>query len=56
MIKKVRPHISQNEDLIFERSSPGKIGYQLPPLDVPDVDPVAALGAAHVRSGNSGFS
>jgi glycine dehydrogenase subunit 2 len=49
MIQKVRPHITQNEDLIFERSSPGKIGYQLPPLDVPDVDPAAALGAANVR-------
>ena len=50
MIRKVRQHISQNENLIFERSSPGKIGYQLPPLDVPDVDPVAALGEANVRS------
>jgi glycine dehydrogenase subunit 2 len=49
MIKKVRSHITQNEDLIFERSSPGKIGYQLPPLDVPEVDPVAALGAANTR-------
>ena len=50
MIRKVRQNISQNEDLIFERSSPGKVGYQLPPLDVPDFDPAAALGAAHVRS------
>ena len=44
MIRKVRQHINQNEDLIFEQSSPGKIGYQLPPLDVPDVDPAEALG------------
>ena len=49
MIRKVRPHITQNEDLIFERSSPGKIGYQLPALDVPAVDPKAALGEANVR-------
>ena len=49
MIRKVRPHITQNEDLIFERSSPGKIGYQLPALDVPEVDPAEALGAANVR-------
>ncbi len=50
MIKKVRPHINQNEALLFERSSPGKRGYQLPPLDVPAVDPAAALGAAkHAR-------
>ncbi len=46
---KVRSHLTQNEDLIFEQSSPGKVGYQLPALDVPEVDPVAALGAAHVR-------
>jgi glycine dehydrogenase subunit 2 len=49
MIKKTSPHIVQNEPLIFERSSPGKIGYQLPPLDVPAVDPVATLGAANTR-------
>ncbi len=47
--KKVRPHQSQNEPLLFERSSPGKIGYQLPPLDVPAVDAVRALGAENVR-------
>ena len=55
MIKKVRPHISQNESLIFERSSPGKVAYQLPELDVPAVDPVAALGAENVRTSIEGF-
>ena len=50
MIRKVRSHITQNEDLIFERSSPGKVGYQLPALDVPEVDPAAALGASNVRA------
>ncbi len=35
MIKKVRNHLSQNEALLFERSSPGKKAYQLPELDVP---------------------
>jgi glycine dehydrogenase subunit 2 len=49
MIRKVRSHITQNEPLIFERSSPGKKGYQLPPLDVPAVDPLAALGVSNVR-------
>jgi len=49
MIKKVRRHLSQNEALLFEISSPGKVGYQLPALDVPAVDPVEALGAQHVR-------
>src|SRR5690242_13633689 len=49
MITKVRPHPSQNEALLFETSSPGKAGYQLPALDVPAVDPADALGADHVR-------
>jgi glycine dehydrogenase subunit 2 len=55
MIKKVRSHITQNEDLIFERSSPGKIGYQLPALDVPAVDAAEALGSANVRAEIAGF-
>ena len=50
MIKKVRPHVNQNELLLFERSSPGKRGYQLPPLDVPVVDPAAALGPENTRA------
>src|SRR5271157_5513936 len=50
MIKKVRPHVNQNEQLLFERSSPGKHGYQLPALDVPAVDPAAALGPANTRT------
>jgi glycine dehydrogenase subunit 2 len=49
MIRKTRTHISQNEPLLFEMSSPGKKAYQLPDLDVPPVDPAAALGAANVR-------
>jgi glycine dehydrogenase subunit 2 len=44
---KVRPHQTQNEGLVFEKSSPGKKAYKLPPLDVPEVDPAALLGAAH---------
>ena len=44
MIRDVRPHITRNEELIFERSSPGKKGYQLPGLDVPEIDPARALG------------
>ena len=48
MIKKVRSHIVQDEPLLFEISSPGKKAYQLPGLDVPPVDAVAALGAANV--------
>jgi glycine dehydrogenase subunit 2 len=49
MIQKTRSHITQNEPLLFEMSSPGKKGYQLPELDVPSVDPAKALGAENVR-------
>ncbi len=50
MITKVRAHLSQNEPLLFERSSPGKKAYQLPELDVPAVDPAEALGGENVRA------
>src|ERR1035441_5354144 len=43
---KVRPHQTQNEALLFEKSSPGKKAYKLPPLDVPAVDAGKLLGAA----------
>ena len=46
-IKKASRHISQNEGLIFEQSSPGKRAFDLPPLDVPAVDPAKALGDHH---------
>ena len=55
MITKTRPHITQNEDLLFEMSSPGKKGYQLPELDVPAVDAAQALGSENVRSEIEGF-
>lgn len=47
---KVRPHPTQNEPLLFELSSPGKRGYQLPSLDVPPVDAAEALGGDNVRT------
>ena len=43
-IKKATRHTNQNEGLIFEKSSPGKVAYKLPPLDVPDVDAHKLLG------------
>jgi glycine dehydrogenase subunit 2 len=55
MIRKVTNNISQNESLLFEQSSPGKVGYQLPDLDVPAVDAAAVLGAANVRDEIEGF-
>src|SRR3982751_6705070 len=36
-ITKVTTHISPNEQLIFERSQIGRIGYRLPALDVDEV-------------------
>ena len=52
---KVSPHIVQNELLLFEQSSPGKRGYQLPDLDVPEVDPRQAVGETNVRDEIEGF-
>jgi len=47
---KVRPHQTQNEGLVFEKSSAGKRAYKLPPLDVPAVDAPKMLGAAHRKT------
>ncbi|HUX27834.1 MAG TPA: aminomethyl-transferring glycine dehydrogenase subunit GcvPB [Terracidiphilus sp.] len=44
---KVRPHQSQNEGLVFEKSAPGKRGYKLAPLDVPAVDAASLLGNSY---------
>src|SRR5277367_1138500 len=54
-IKKAGRHTSQNEGLIFEKSSAGKRAFELPPLDVPAVDPSHTLGAHHRRSGVEHF-
>ena len=54
-MSKIRRHQTQNELLIFERSSPGKIGYRLPPLDVPAVAADETLGAENVRGEIAGF-
>ena len=54
-IKKATRHTNQNEGLIFEKSSPGKRAFELPPLDVPKVDLAKALGAQHRRDGVEGF-
>ena len=54
-IKKASRHVNQNEGLIFEKSSPGKRAFDLPPLDVPGADPASALGANHRKEGVPGF-
>ncbi len=42
--RKATRHVNQNEGLIFEKSSPGKAAWKLPPLDVPEVDTKELLG------------
>jgi glycine dehydrogenase subunit 2 len=54
-IKKATRHTNQNEGLIFEKSSPGKRAFELPPLDVPAADPAKFLAASHRREGVEGF-
>ena len=54
-ITKATRHVNQNEGLIFEKSSPGKRGFDLPPMDVPAVNPVSALGENHRAEGVAGF-
>jgi glycine dehydrogenase subunit 2 len=44
--RKATRHTSQNEGLIFEKSSAGKAAWKLPPLDVPDADSSKLLGDA----------
>jgi glycine dehydrogenase subunit 2 len=54
-IKKASRHTSQEEGLIFEKSSPGKRGFELPPLDVPAADAAKLLGAQHRAQGVENF-
>ena len=54
-IRKASRHVSQNEGLIFEKSSPGKRAFDLPPLDVPASDPATILGENHRKEGIAGF-
>ncbi|HEV2383082.1 MAG TPA: aminomethyl-transferring glycine dehydrogenase subunit GcvPB [Terriglobia bacterium] len=54
-IQSARPHMTRNEDLIFERSTPGKGGADMPPLDVTPVPPREALGNEFFRDDIEGF-
>src|SRR5215467_144328 len=54
-IKKAARHTNQREGLIFEKSSPGKRAFELPPIDVPRIDPATTLGALRRREGIEGF-
>jgi glycine dehydrogenase subunit 2 len=54
-IQVARPHVNRNEHLIFERNSPGKVGVELAPLDVPAVSPEQVFGADMARDEITGF-
>jgi len=54
-IREARPHMTRNEGLIFERSSAGKCGADLPPLDVPALPAEEVLGADLTRTEIAGF-
>ena len=54
-IREARPHVTRNEKLIFERSTPGKSGVDLPPLDVPPVSAEELLGPEFSRGEVEGF-
>jgi glycine cleavage system P protein (glycine dehydrogenase) subunit 2 len=54
-IRAARQHITRNEGLIFERTSPGKSGVELPPLDVPAVEAQEVLGGDIYRAEVEGF-
>ncbi len=51
----LRSHITQDEGLIFERSSPGKPGITLAPTEVPEIDPQEVLGEEKIREKILGF-
>ena len=50
MTRKATRNVSQNEGLIFEKSSPGKAAWKLPPLDVPEVDAAKLLGRSERKN------
>ncbi len=53
-IKHARSHMTRDEDLIFERTSPGKSGMELPPLDVPAISAKDVFGDQY-RADIEGF-
>src|SRR5436305_6840698 len=48
-IKKAATHVVQNEDLLFERSRPGRKGYSIPALDVPPTEATELVDARLLR-------
>ena len=54
-IREARPHVTRNEKLIFERSTPGKSGVDFAPLDVPPLSPEEVFGPELSRREVEGF-
>jgi glycine dehydrogenase subunit 2 len=54
-IRSARTHVNRNEELIFDRSTAGKSGVDLPPLDVPAVSAPQTLGDDFYRDDVEGF-
>src|SRR5574337_311058 len=54
-IREARSHVTRNEGLIFERSTPGKCGVDLPPPEVPLPSVEELLGRELVRDELEGF-
>jgi len=46
---------NQDQALIFERSIPGRIGYSLPEMDVPELDISSLLPEGYLREENAGL-
>jgi glycine dehydrogenase subunit 2 len=49
-IKKAATHVVQNEGLLFEHSRPGRKGFSIPELDVPEQDPAELISAGFLRT------
>ena len=49
-IKKASTHVVQKEGLLFEESRPGRIGYSIPALDVPEQDLSSLVGQENLRT------
>jgi glycine dehydrogenase subunit 2 len=49
-IKKATTHVVQNESLLFEHSRPGRVGYSVPRLDVPEIPTDEAIDPSLLRS------
>jgi len=48
-------HLSRDEPLLFEKGSPGRRAYDLPPSELPEVDLGNALGADRIRGAVEGM-